>query len=83
MLLAVRLGHVGEEVERRVVVANMLEAEMMILALEAMTLRCLVDAGLVATLPGTIGDVSLRFWPRLPRLNTDAVEKLGIGTHQS
>jgi len=56
---------------------------MVVLALEAMPLGRLVNARLVAALPGAIGNIALGFRLRMPRLNADAVEKLGIDTHQS
>ena len=54
-----------------------------VLALEAMAFGRLVDTGLVATLPGAIGDLSLRLRRVGARMDTNAVEKLGIDTHQS
>ena len=83
MLLAIGFGHVGEEVERRVVVAHMLEAEMVVLALEAVTLGCLVDTRLVAAFPRTVGDLGLRLWRMRARMDPNSVEELGIDTHQS
>ncbi len=83
MALALLLAHVGEEIEGGVVVANVLEAKMMVFALEAVTLGRLVDAGLVATLPGTIGNIGVRLGRMVPRIDADAVEKLGIELHRS
>src|SRR4051812_21210765 len=83
MALTLLLVHVRKEVERRVVVANMLKAEMMVLALEAMALGRLVDAGLVAAFPGAIGNGGTRLRGRVPRMDADAVEELGIQFHQS
>jgi hypothetical protein len=56
---------------------------MVVLALEAMPLGRLVDARLIAAFPGAVGYVALRLRLRMPRLNANAVEKLGIDTHQS
>jgi hypothetical protein len=61
----------------------MLEAEMVVLALETMALGRLVDAGLVASFPGAVGDFAGRLRRMGARLDADPVEELGIDTHQS
>jgi hypothetical protein len=55
----------------------------MVFALETVPLGGLVEAGLIAALPGAVGD--LRPWLRcmVPRLDADAVKELGIDRHQS
>ena len=83
MPLALLFVHAGEEVERLVVVPDVLEAEMVVLAFEAMALGGLVDAGLVAALPGAVGHLGARLGRRVPRLDADTVEELGIELHQS
>jgi hypothetical protein len=61
----------------------MLEAEMVVLALEAVTLGCLIDAGLIAAFPGAIGDFGFRFRRMGARVDADPVKELGIYSHQS
>jgi hypothetical protein len=61
----------------------MLEAEMMVLALEAVALGRLVEAGLVAAFPAAIGHLDARLGRMMSRLDADAVKELGIDTHQS
>jgi hypothetical protein len=61
----------------------MLEAEMVILALEAMALGRLVDPRLVTALPGAVRHFGLRFRGVMARLDANAVEKLGFELHQA
>src|SRR5690606_15629507 len=82
VLLHLLARHAGEEVEGRVVVADVLEAEIVILADRPVALGRAIDAGLVAALPGA----GRGFAPRLlvvARPNPNAVKELGIELHQS
>ena len=62
---------------------DVLQAEMVVFALEAMALGSLVKSRLIATLPGAIGHLSPRLRCGVPGLNTDAVKELGIDGHRS
>src|SRR5690606_14224604 len=75
--------HAREEVEHLVVVADMLEAEIVILAYRPVALGCAIFARLVAAFPFAGLDLGPRGVFRVPRTDPDAIKVLGIQLHQS
>ncbi|MNY40081.1 hypothetical protein D3C86_1748030 [compost metagenome] len=79
-LLEFVLFHAGKEVERRIVVADMLEAEMVVLALAAMALGGAVLAGQRAPFPvAGVLDRRRFFFPAW--FDANGVEELGLQFH--
>ncbi|WP_449394280.1 hypothetical protein [Devosia riboflavina] len=76
------LAHASEEIEGLVVVANVFEAEVVILPFAARTLGGAILAGLVTAFPfaGEFCRLGL-FFPA--RSNTDRIEKLGLLFHST
>jgi hypothetical protein len=82
MILHLLGRHAGEEVEGGVVMPDVLETEVVIFPDRPAALGRAIDAGLVATLPGTLR----RFLPRLlnfARADANPVKELGIEFHRS
>jgi hypothetical protein len=72
--------HAGKEIERIVVVADMVLAEVEILSLGPVALGSLEQAGLAAALPIAARSFNMRLL-LAARPNTNTVEKLGIQFH--